>query len=114
MLAHVDEERGASQGLDAIEGGIAFYGTRIDPGRLAQVRRPLRLFFASQDKLVPPQHRDQLQQAQAILQEKGVSCDMHVLEGVDHGFVHMASAAGSQRRQEARQAGTEFLNDILS
>ena len=36
-----------------IVAGVAFYGTRIDREALARVRKPLALYFASEDPLVP-------------------------------------------------------------
>lgn len=71
-------------GGDAHEGTAIFYGSLItDPDSLAAIDHPIYGTFAEMDDGIPP---EQVEEFVTALREVGVENDVHVYDGVDHGF----------------------------
>ena len=94
-------------------GGVAFYGTRIDPDVLYKTLHPLKLIFGSEDHLVSAEQIGTLQGVEHELCKSGLFCDVQVFKGQPHGFVHLYGAGDTGAREEALQSGVDFLMALL-
>ena len=94
-------------------GGVAFYGTRIDPDVLRETKHPLKLIFGSEDPLVSAEQIGALQGVEHELCKTGIFCDVQVFEGQPHGFVHLNGAGDEDARDAALQSGVDFLMALL-
>jgi carboxymethylenebutenolidase len=98
--------------LDVCRCGIAFYGTRIDCDALAAVVRPVGLFFAGDDPLVPG---EELEKIRRVAEGCDVEVVVHVEAGAAHGFVHQRSVAveSGERGEKVLGRGVEYLKKHL-
>lgn len=69
---------------EAHEGTAIFYGRLVDdPERLARISHPIYGTFAELDRGIPP---EAVHRFVAALREAGVENDVHIYDGVGHGF----------------------------
>lgn len=93
-----------SFGLDGREheGTAIFYGSLLeDPEALARLEHEVYGTFAEQDSGIPP---DAVERFAAALDEAGISRDLHVYDGVDHGFWLFVDEDPEARREPALDA----------
>lgn len=93
-----------SYGLDGEdhEGTAIFYGSLLeDPGVLAELNHEVYGTFAEMDSGIPPEAVEGFAQA---LDEAGVPHDLHIYDGVGHGFWLWVDEDPDARRQPALDA----------
>ncbi len=91
-----------------------FYGSLItDPAELRRLSHPIYGTFAGQDQGIPP---DQVKRFAAVLDSLGISNDIHIYDGVGHGFwlyVDQDPAARQQPAQDAWDRLMRFFARVL-
>lgn len=96
------------------EGTAIFYGQLVDaPERLARIDHRVYGTFAELDDGIPP---DAVRRFEEALREAGVPNDVHIYDGVDHGFWLRVDEDPGVRRAPALDAWTRlkaYLGDVL-
>lgn len=91
-----------------------FYGSLVtDPAELRKLSHPIYGTFAGQDQGIPP---DQVKRFAAVLDSLGISNDIHIYDGVGHGFwlyVDQDPAARRAPAQDAWDRLMRFLGRVL-
>jgi len=93
-----------SYGLDGVEheATAIFYGSLLaDPERLAALDHEVYGTFAELDQGIPPEH---VEAFVAALDAAGIENDVHVYDGVDHGFWLKVDQDPAARTEPARDA----------
>jgi len=96
------------------EATAMFYGSLVtDPAELRKLSHPIYGTFAGQDQGIPP---DQVRRFAAVLDSLGISNDIHIYDGVGHGFwlyVDQDPATRQQPAQDAWDRLMRFLGRVL-
>ena len=91
-----------------------FYGSLVtDPAELRRLSHPIYGTFAGQDQGIPP---EQVKRFAAVLDSLGISNDIHIYDGVGHGFwlyVDQDPATRQQPAQDAWDRLMRFLGRVL-
>ncbi|MDX1623077.1 MAG: dienelactone hydrolase family protein [Gemmatimonadota bacterium] len=133
IVANLDAARGFLEGRDDVDGRIAtmgwcfgggvalsyalggerhegtaiFYGSLVtDPDALAAIDHPIYGTFAEMDRGIPP---EEVERFVAALREAGVESDVHVYDGVGHGFWLWVDEDPDARRAPALDAWRRLL-----
>lgn len=94
-------------------GGVAFYGTRIDPERLRQVRAPVALMFGAADHLVSAEQISEMRKVATELRAtQSLACTVTVFANQPHGFVHQAGAGDADAASDAWFMGLRFIESL--
>lgn len=84
------------------DGTAIFYGSLVtDPDSLRALSHPVYGTFAAQDDGIPP---DQVREFVGALRSVGIDNDVHIYDGVDHGFWLYVDRDPEARLEPARDA----------
>ena len=96
----------------AVDASVSYYGVGIEKylSEFSQIKGPLLMHIAEQDKFVPPEVRTQLETAAGA----APSISAHVYPGVDHAFArHNGQHYNAAAAKLANQRTADFLSDTL-